>query len=435
MATTRTFNDLIKEYMPYDLHKEEVIKRDWFLSNSTMDESYKGGTLYVPFQGQKASTIQKGVYADTSKIKQSKNVKAKITGYKETWGSMIFNDSDLQEHGDLEKSFLKILPDELDQFNRSMKETISREFLNGPWICRLTATSVSAAGIVLVDRPERLEVGMQLVIEEYAASFPTVSHSVGNASASVGYTEAYVKSINMNTKEVVIADAAGVALSFAAVGEDLTVGANPVRDQPRIYLVNGEVVANQLLSLRYASLSAANGGSATLYGETKVNYPILQSLNFDGSTILTTNILDKLFDFHTAVKLIGKGNPQFVVMGEKAGKAVKKNLEVSRTYEAVDKKASPYGWEVISIGGSKGMLDVVIVNEMDDDIIHIVDKSSWKIFSNGMFRRRKDPGDGKEYFTVRGATGFQYVVDIAFFGDMVVHAPSYNGIVYDVNLP
>lgn len=435
MATDRSFNDLIKEYMPYDLHKEEVVKRDWFLSNSTIDESYKGGTLYVPFQGQKASTVQKAIYADVAKIKQSKHIKAKITGYKETWGSMIFNDSDLQEHGDLEKSFLKILPDEVDQFNRTMKEHISREFLNGPWICRITAASASAAGIVVVDRPERLEVGQQVVVEEYTAGFPTVSHSVGNASASVGYTEAYVKSINMNTKEVVLANSAGVALDFSAGGEDLAIGANPVRDQPRIYLVNAEVVANQFQSLRSALLSAANGGSATLYGETKTAYPVLQALNFDGSGILVTNILDKLFDFHTATKLIGKGNPQFLVMGEKAGKACKKSLEVSRTYEALDKKASPYGWETITIGGAKGMFTIVIVNELDDDMILILDKSSWKVFSNGMFRRRKDPGDGKEYFTIRGATGFQYVIDIAFFGDMIVHAPSYNGIVYDINLP
>ena len=43
MATTRTFQSMLNEYLTYDLLKEELIKRDWLLSNIQKDEGF--GTL------------------------------------------------------------------------------------------------------------------------------------------------------------------------------------------------------------------------------------------------------------------------------------------------------------------------------------------------------------------------------------------------------
>jgi len=428
-TTDRQFSALIKEYMPLDMMKEEIIKRDWFLQNSSIDQNYKGGTLYVPFKAAKPRNFRYGNYVSDSGIKRTQYVKAKITGYKEVWGSLKFDDSDLSEHGDMKTSFLKILPNHIDDMLVDFREMVSQAFLNGAWMCRVTADSASADGKIIVDRPEKLELDQRVVIVEYTNGYAAAAtHYIGNDSASVGYKEAYVKSINMESNEVVIADASGTALDLSAGGEDLD--ATPYAC--RIFPEDGENADNQFLSLRSASLSALNGGAAELYGETKLSYPYLQSQNYDGSTINATNILEKIFGFYTTTKRVGKGLPKKIVLSDKHGSSIKKALEVSRTYEAKDTKASVYGWEEMTIGGAKGQLDIVIVNEIDDDIILTLDPRSWKVYSNGFFERREDP-DGKAYYTVRGDTGTYYIVDVRFFGEMVVHTPSYNAIIHGVS--
>jgi len=50
MSTTRTFQDMLNEYLPNRLLKEELIKRDYILSTIDKDDSWKGGKLIVPFK-------------------------------------------------------------------------------------------------------------------------------------------------------------------------------------------------------------------------------------------------------------------------------------------------------------------------------------------------------------------------------------------------
>jgi hypothetical protein len=434
MATAQQFSAMLKEYNPLRLIREEIVKRDWFLSNVEKDDSWKDNVLNVPFQGAKASSIQGGIYVTNSdNIVQSTHVKGQVNGYKELWGSMVFNDRDLAEHGNMERSFLKIMPDELDQFVRCFRERISLNLQNGPWIDRINTAVDSAAGIVVVDRPERFEVGMKVVIEEYAASYPTVTKSFGNASApSAAYDEAFVGSINMNTAELVIEDENGNPLDLStATGQPIALGTTAPDDNPRIYHVGGEVAGNQFTDLRRSLLSATNGGTTTLYGQTKTDYPYLQALNHDGSGITTTNILDKIFEFQVKTMRVGKGSPDVVVMSHDNMGAVKKTLEVSRTFEKKDQSVNSFGWSEVTVGGPKGDLKLVAINEMDNDFMPILDMRSMKVYSNGLVSRRKDP-DGKEFFTERTATGFRYIVDYRFYGDLIVYAPSYNGIIHSV---
>lgn len=430
MATpqTRSFSGLIKEYMPYDLLAEELIKRDWLLSNSEFDQSYKGGTLYVPFEGAQESTIQYGNYAGQSNITQFQPVKASINGYKELWGSMIFNDSDLDEHGDLERSFLKVLPSRLNGFIGRMREAVSRALLTGSHIAVVTTTASANNGLLIVDKPELFELGQEVSIEDYTA-FP------GTAQTTV--SSAFVRAINMETKTLTLYDArtGGSVIDFS--GNVISAGTGSP-GYGRVYHPGGlPSQTNQFLSMKSALLSAANGGSSTLYGQTKLSYPYLQAHQESGSAITAATILDGIFDAFTNVKKVGKGNPSKAVMSYKHGASVMKALEVSRMYSGGDRKANAFGWTEMQITGVAGMLDVVFVNEMDDDVIFMLEPGSWKIYSNGMFKRRKDP-DGKEYFTLRGesggqGTGYQYIVDTKFFGDMIIHAPSHNGVIHSIS--
>ena len=58
--STRSFNDMLKQYLPYKLLSDEIIKRDYFLSTVEKDQNWKGGALQVPFVGANASSISFG---------------------------------------------------------------------------------------------------------------------------------------------------------------------------------------------------------------------------------------------------------------------------------------------------------------------------------------------------------------------------------------
>ena len=93
--------------------------------------------------------------------------------------------------------------------------------------------------------------------------------------------------------------------------------------------------------------------------------------------------------------------------------------------------ASLFGWTEIQITSVKGELTVVGIQEMDDDNIMMMDWSALKFYSNGFFKKRQSP-DGIEYFEVRNTTGFQYLVDVCLFGDLVLLAPSRCGIIFGI---
>lgn len=73
-----------------------------------------------------------------------------------------------------------------------------------------------------------------------------------------------------------------------------------------------------------------------------------------------------------------------------------------------------------------------LVHEMDQSEIFFIDWRSLKLCSNGMFRIQRDP-EGKQYFSVRNTTGYEYLVDIVFYGEQIVHRPSYMGVMYDIS--
>ncbi len=69
------------------------------------------------------------------------------------------------------KSFLKILPDEINDHLQVLREVISCNLLNGKRLAKGTADA-TAGGQITVDRPERLTIGMKVELHD---SVPTAS--------------------------------------------------------------------------------------------------------------------------------------------------------------------------------------------------------------------------------------------------------------------
>lgn len=93
MSTNRSFQSMLNQYLPNDLLKEEMIKRDWLLQNVEMDNSWKTGDLIVPFKGQQASSVAFGSLTASTDIAEDAFVRGVISSsaVPEVWGTMIFN--------------------------------------------------------------------------------------------------------------------------------------------------------------------------------------------------------------------------------------------------------------------------------------------------------------------------------------------------------
>jgi hypothetical protein len=420
MATDTTFNSMLKKYMPYNLMVEEVMKRDYFLNKVTKDQGWKNGEIQFPFMGGQASSFAFGALTAEADITEDRPVLGTISSYKEIWGSMVFNDRDLSQHGDMKTSFLKILPDRLEVFVDYFKQVASMALMNGTHLASFDAANAFdnlAAGIIGVDRPARLTIGQYLEVG-----------IVGTLRAT-----GYIKSIKIDESTIELVpnkDLSGAGVDLAAAG---------VIAGDKFFVRGGTTASNGFTSLKSQLLSLSNGGSTSLFGVNKLLYPYLQCPNFDGSGITATTLIEKLFDFWTASKVLGKGNPTEAIMSYKHLGSAMKQLETGnglggqgRQYVVKDTRASVYGWTEIDIVGVKGKFTLIGVQEMDDDVIYLMDWRSLKLHSNQFFERRSSP-DGKEYFDIRSTTGYKYIVDTRFYGDLIVHAPSYNGIIHSVS--
>jgi hypothetical protein len=409
MSTTRLFQTMLNQYLPNELLREELVKRDWILQNVERDDSWKGGDLVVPFRGARASSVAFGSLTASTDIAQDIYVRGTISGgYPEVWGSMLFNHKDLIEHDRIsEQNFLKLLPDTVEDFMDFMKQCVSLSWLNGPAFAKLT-TSGTSAGVIVVDRPERFEIGQKVYLYDSTEGLSPA---------------AYVGSIIIDTATITL-------YTDRAFGTTLNVAGWTTTNTAKVYFDGSQ--ANGLTSLKLSCLSAANSGTTTLYGQTKTAYPYLQAINVNGATSTAASILEDIFNAYTVIKNRGKGDPNKVVMSYLRLGYVMTLLEQQKGAYHIDQKGTrvnAFGWTEITIFGVKGRLDVVGIQEMDDDYILFLDLRAMKIFTNGFFRKRINP-DGREYFEIRNTSGYQYVIDLCMFGDIVLLRPSYCGVMY-----
>lgn len=416
MATTRSFQSMLNEYLAIDLLQAEMMKRDYVLQKVNKDDGWKTGTLPVPFEGQHASSIEFGQLPAQGDVAQYKYVRGQITTCPEAWATLLFNHRDLMEHDGKvpEKSFLKILPKQIDEMMTYFKMVASTNMLNGPHFANVTVDG-TAGGVIEVDRIDRFTIDQKLTLDD-------------DNTAAADY---YVIAIDINGGTL---KKGAVTLSATRGGAAADVSAFTVAQNAKTY--HPGAITGSFTSIVSQLLSAANGGSAALYGQTKLAYPFLQAVQIDGSAVSATNIVQKIFDGYTQRQIQGKGGAApDVLMSFKHFGSVIKVVEASKgAFNVVpgSRKASQYGWNEIEIGNVSGnTLKLIGIQEMFDQHIMYIDWDGITFFSNGMFKRRKAP-DGKEYFEVRATTGYSYLLDHCLFGEMVVTAPNKMAIMYGI---
>lgn len=409
---------MLNEYLPYDLLKNESIKRNFLLSRVEIDQNWKSGTLIVPFKGGSASSFKYGGLTATDDVSENKYVRGEVSGIKEIWGTMKFNARDLMEHGGSgdsvsEQSFLSNLPGTIEDFIDDLKQVVSVNLLNGTHFATLTADATGAAGLITVDHPERFTINQKVIVDD------------GNSTALTGY----VKTIDTDTSVVKLVTTRGgsTAIDFSALGAGMTTA-----QSARCYVDGSETAANAFTSLKSQLLSAANGGDSTLFGQTKTDYPYLQATQYSGASVTAANLLDTCFDFITKHRKLGKPSADELVVSYKHLGTIMKALETKAgAYRHVETKANLYGWTTIVIVGVKGEFKITAVQEMDDDCIYMMDWRALKMHTNQFFKKYKDP-EGKLYYTVRETDGYVHYVDICLYGELVVSRPNLCGIMHSI---
>lgn len=426
MATTRQFQDMLNEYLAIDLLKAELKQQDFFLSKVEMDEGAKGGTVPVPFEGQHASSVEFGALASDTDISEYDYVRGTLSPTVETWGSMLFNHRDLMQHDGKvnEKSFLKILPGQINDFVRMMKSAISVNALNGTHFATLTVNG-TAGGVIEVDRVERFALSQKVVLDD-------------NDSAAGTY---YVIAIDVNGGTLL---KGAVTLSATRGGAAADVSAYTVAQAAKVYHPGAQSAS--FTSVKSQLLSLANGGPASLFGQTKLSYPYLQATQIDGAAVSATNILSKVFDGGARMQQLGRNMMDLeVIMSLKHMGAILSLLEVGGgtnpgvpykgAFSVVpgSRKVSAYGWTEVTVGSPAGhTLKLIGVLDMDNDWIWY--NGSWDtvtFFSNGGLQRRRAP-DGKEFYEKRGTAGYVYILDHVLEGDLAVKAPWKHGIMHSI---
>ena len=417
MSTTRNFQDMLNEYLPNEMLQEEMIKRDWLLKNVQKDDNWKGGTIIVPFIGAEATSAKFGGLTAEADVSEFEYVRGKIEKYQELWGTLKFQHTDLIQHDGKvkESTFLRILPDQVDMFMNYMKMLTSINMLGGPHFATVLDSSAAATGVLKIDRIDRVSLNQKVILDD-------------NNSAEAAY---YVIAIDVNAQTV--------TLSATRKGLFADVSAYSTANAAKLYhdgMFEGGVVTNTFTSLKSALLSAANGGSATLHGKTKLLYPYLQAVNVLGSDITAANILDKLFDAYSRIRILAKGGmfDKCIVSYKHLGNIMKAIETQKGAFKVTptSQKASIYGWTEIELVGVKGSFTIVGIQEMDDDVIMFLSMNAFTFRSNGMFRKRTAP-DGKQYYEIRSTTGYSYLLDVCLFGELEVTMPSACAIVHGIN--
>lgn len=420
--STRSFSTMLNEYLTNEVVFNAVMERSWLLKNIEIDTSYNGGTVPVPFESNAPTSIGFNFLTDTSDIHEAAYIRGTLSAAVEVYGSMLFRQRDLWDgHGKgKEASFIDKVTKQVERFAMGFKEAVSTQCLDGEVLATFTSNG-TAGGVIGVDKIDRFQIGQLITLDD-------------GDSAQGDY---FVIAVDINTKEITVSATRG--------GAAANVSAYTVAQSAKIYHKNvlvGGTVTNKFESLRDILLSAANGGAATVHGQTKASYPVLQAYNHDGSTINAANILEKIYQAHSQFKSRARaGMPTKIAMSSELLGYCRQAMEVQKGAFKVspkDTRATAYGWEEIDVlGVTGGLMTLVGVTELKNDIIMGLDLNSVKFLSVGeMFKKLADD-DGNQYYKVRTAGnggGMSYVVDMACYGQFQCHSPQSNWIIHSVSI-
>lgn len=418
------YNAMLNEHLAFDLLEEEVKKQSYILDNCTIKKDWVSGTIPVPFKAGKGGTIVMGGLASEAEISRTSYVRGELSTMKEAYGSLIVSEKDIMLNGKIsEQSFIKILPDQLEDLRDVYTQSVSTQVLNGGALTVVSANG-DASGNVSVSHPERLTIGQRLTFK-----------GVGESATG------YVKTIDVNTGAILLvtAPAGSTGCVLNADGGDASQADIDAGDL--VYLSNGDShnftdVSSMLLP------SGIHSAPATLFGQTKASYPFLQTTYKDGDStcVSAAGLLGELFDTQGKAQKRG-ANPKEWILSYTNYLAIKKYIETTAgtSYRIIDsgKDTVNYaGTKKIVIGGIDDETTIRAVRDMPDYLTLCWDVKDLEFHCppTGFFHVLETP-EGNKYYTVRTAgtgtdAGYKYISDIVLRGEFIHTKPWNTAVIY-----
>lgn len=413
------FSAMINEHLPYDLLKNELFGDDLLLKKIEIKEGWlDGATLPVPFKEASASSVVYGELENENDIAQSVLEKGSLSAHKTITSSLRFAHRDLQDHkgGVSKKSFLKLLPNELEDHLKLLRGLMVNNFLNGVKLAVIKGTIDDAAnGILPVNNPQKLKLNMKL------------DFYVNEADATA--TTVYVKEIDIAARKVLFVTTRGgtTPVDFTAVGQVAAVDS---------FVTLPKAKGKGFVSIKDMLLPAAQGGAAQIAGKTKTSFSYLQAYAKSGSNITVTSILGPLFDMQTEICTYTPAEPKEIWMSYKNLGTALKEIEKSKgAYNIVpnSRNTSVYGYDTVEIGSvAGGTIKLVGIKIMDDDFIAYMDNGVLDFHTDSFIRRIKSP-DGNEYYTTRTVNGYFHIIDHECHGDLILSKPNGCGVLHSIS--
>lgn len=401
MALTASYGALLKRYTPEKLIENEFAKHSYIYANCEKDTSWRGGTYEIPLFEAGFSSMAYGAFTASNDIAEM-DIALGTQTMKELSGSVLVREADLYRHGDMEQSYLKIMPERIQEFVKFMQGGVSSGFLAGNALSKATANGDSS-GNITVDKIFLFRKGMKVAVDD------------DNDSEATGY----IRSVNVNTKVITIYDArtggAVVDLSGYTTAQNALVR----------HIGAG---SEHFTSLPEYLLPAANGGLNTIYGKTRADYTVLQAMVASGAAFTASTLADDLlgtiYGFQETRGDVFK--EAWVSFG--MFKNLVLQLELTKRATITEKKAG-IGWASIDILGAEGTVKIVALREMPNDKIYFGDVKNVKFAGAEPFKRKLY--NGEEFFMVRGTTGPEMISDMLLRGDWIIK-PAQWGVVHSV---
>lgn len=426
MALTHNFSGYLKKVQIRKILFDAVKIKSFFFREVPKDMGWRGGEYEFPKSVGRASSVLFGRMAASTDIGQQQNAKPSESTLVKVFHSLKYDmlSLDLNDaYSDKEKevSYLKVIKDVVEGASDFFREVISNGILNGGRIDVATDDGTSG-GLLTVTFFERFEIGMPVIVRN-------------DDPAAV---RGYVNAINVDTGVITIKDDRPDGSSPAAVDLSAytTAKSSALYYDGTVNTSTGALVsANIFNDFRSSLLSSANGGNATLHGITKASYPQFQAQNIDLSAATSSNLLEKLYDGYLKIKRVGRGMPNKILISYENFGHIAKNLELSTRF-ASKETSEGFGFNSVKILAPRGMIELVALEEMDNDIVIFWDKRACKLAGHKFFENETMSKLGQPFYPTRDDVNGEYIYiqDFKFYANVIWLHPAYCGIGYGITI-
>ena len=484
MAVQGQFGKSLNQLIRLGNLRNHYCRDTWIWRGMEIDPRWRNGdsggtgTYIVHFEAGKRSSIQiGGALVPKAMMAQPSYVRGSIDQYKRYHTAIELDQEDIwqQENARLQETFITYRgATELERNKKNFMYQLTYAMLNGyRWMRSTDVTSLGSGGVVTVDDPSRTTLGERL-------DLITVNKSNGNVGTAP-LRNRWVGKIDINEKELTLYDSRAQALAAGSAGRSNLTGFTSGRlSTDHLYLTLPGAVGGKAATLSGKIGDAANsgvgftdlrsqvftpskgGGSSSLFGQAKANYPYLQSILHDGSGVTTReNFIDAIADGY--FNLVKYGQPIGVEPGNstadtedgsrpimsrratriRAVMSLDWHLQLQKYFR--DKRSAYFkqttGTKIDYLDASTftfmgvdgTVIDAVGVKAMPNDIVYIMGTNVLRFATLGLIKTYKDE-QGNYWFKDRSDdNGYKYICDHSFYGDLILKRPA--GVVGIYGLP